>query len=156
MYRILCSFYVNLCCCDTSVVYYEVKKRQLRDRGLRRSSLIFASCVGYFDLPYYCRGFMFYVTSSRMLSPYWGEQNMTAVELSECTNMWLRICMGPYFLLVGRNNINSSMWRGDKWSCITRWIGQTITRNRTQNMNGEWSTILFLFPLPREGRGGCG
>ena len=135
-----------------------MKKRQLWDRGFRRisslqaawdtSNAIFASCVGYFERAYYG----FYVTSSRMLSPYWGGQNLTTVELSECINMWLWIRMRPFLLTsVWRNLINSSM-RGKKWSCITRWIGQTTTRNRTQNMSGEWkewwvSIILCLFPI---------
>ena len=51
----------------------------------------------------------FYVTASRMLVLIEREQNLTAVELSECTTLWLWICMRPYLLLVGRNNINSSM-----------------------------------------------
>ena len=37
------------------------------------SKLIFASCVGYFDRAYYG----FYVTSSRMLVLFWGEQNLS-------------------------------------------------------------------------------
>ena len=32
--------------------------------------------------------------------PYWGGQNLTAVELSECTNMWLWICKRPYLHLL--------------------------------------------------------
>ena len=48
------------------------------------------------------------------------------------------------YILVGRNNINSSMGRGNKGWCITLWIGQTITRSRTQiwvviGGSGEWS-----------------
>ena len=56
------------------------------------SKLIFASCVGYFDRAYYG----FYVTSSRLLVFVEEEQNLTAVELGECTNMWLWICIRPY------------------------------------------------------------
>ena len=33
-------------------------------------------------------------------SPCWGGQNLTAVQLSECINMWLWICMRPYFNLL--------------------------------------------------------
>ena len=52
-------------------------------------------------------------------SPYGGGQYLTAVELSECIYMRLWICMRPYL------------------NClyIIRWIRQTITRNRTQNMS---------------------
>ena len=53
------------------------------------SKLIFASCVGYFDRAYYG----FYVTSSRTLILIEGGQNLTAVELSECINMRLWICL---------------------------------------------------------------
>ena len=51
-----------------------------------------------------------YVTSSRLLFLTEEEQNLTAVELSECTNMWLR----PNLLLFGRNDVNSSMRRGNR------------------------------------------
>ena len=50
------------------------------------------------------------------VSPYYGEQQLTAVELSECTNTKY-VAMDMYatlFVLVGRNIINSSMRRGDK------------------------------------------
>ena len=50
------------------------------------SKPILASCVGYFDR---VQRVLFYVTSSRTLSPYWGGQNLTALEPSECRNMWL-------------------------------------------------------------------
>ena len=75
------------------------------------SKLIFATCVGYFDRA--CYGL--YVTLSRMLILNEG-QNLTAVELSECTNTKY-VAMDMYatlFILVGRNIINSSMRRGDK------------------------------------------
>ena len=75
------------------------------------------------------------------VSPYWGEQNLTAVELSERTNTKY-VAMDMYatlFILVGRNLINSSMRRGDKWSCITRW---TLYHTRT--------AILLLSTVPHE------
>ena len=68
------------------------------------------------------------------VSPCWGGQNLTAVELSECVNIWLRDMHATLFTFVGRNLINSNT-RSNKWSCITRWIGQTITRNRKKY---EW------------------
>ena len=48
------------------------------------------------------------------------EQNLTAVELSECTNTkYVATDMhAAIFILVGRNVINSSVRKGDK--CITR------------------------------------
>ena len=56
----------------------------------------------------------------------------------------------------GHNSINSSM-RGKEWSYITRWIGQTITRNKTQNMscpyyidiNGLCTRITYHHPGTR-------
>ena len=56
------------------------------------------------------------------MSPYCGEQSLTAVELSECTNTTY-VAMDTYATLprwVGRNIINSSMRRGDTLSYITR------------------------------------
>ena len=54
-----------------------------------------ASCVGYFDRAHD----VFYVTSSRMLVLIEG-QFLTAVELSECINRRLWICMRPYLILM--------------------------------------------------------
>ena len=54
-----------------------------------------------------------YVTSSRVLVLIEGEQNLTAVELSECTNTKY-VAMDMYatlFILVGGNIINDSMRR---------------------------------------------
>ena len=68
------------------------------------------------------------------VSPYWGRQKSDS-----CRTQWgykyvaVGMC-ATVFTFVGRNLINSSM-RGNKWSYITRWIGQTITRNRTVTQN---------------------
>ena len=71
-----------------------LKKKTSSVRSRISSKRIFASCVGYFDRAYYGSS----VTSSNDVSHYWAEQNLTAVELSECTNTkyvaW--ICMRPY------------------------------------------------------------
>ena len=84
------------------------KKRQLWDRGFRRNSSLQAAWdtsiardTGLLNLV-------------KNISPYWGGQNLTAVELSECVNLWLCICIRPYFTSCGRNLINSSMG-GNKW-----------------------------------------
>ena len=77
------------------VLNFLLKHRVSIVTGMRSrisSKLIFASCVGYFDRAYYG----LYVTSSIMLVLIEGEQNLTGVELSDCTNMWLWICMRPY------------------------------------------------------------
>ena len=73
------------------------------------TKLIFVSCVGYFDRAYYG----FYVTLTRVLVLLEGEHNLTAVELSECTNTKY-VAMDMYatlFILVGGNIINDSMRR---------------------------------------------
>ena len=78
----------------TSSIYRKIKKikKNKKTSAVRSrisSKLIFASGVGYFDRAYY--GFR--VTSSRMFNPYWGEQNLTAVEL----NMSVQICGSGYY-----------------------------------------------------------
>ena len=85
------------------------------------------------------------------VSPYWGEQNLTAVELSEGTNTKC-VAMDVYatlFMLVGRNIINSSTRRGDKWSCLTRWtLYHTRTAILLSTVSHEPSDIILTFPLP--------
>ena len=88
-----------------------------------------------------------------------GEQILTAVELSECTNIWLWILMRLYFLLVGRNIANIRMRRGNTWS----WHYSVNRANHYSSWNTkyEWWVevsgsllILVLFPLTRGGGGG--
>ena len=108
------------------------------------SKLIFASCVGYFDRTYYG----FYVTSSRMLRPYWGEQNITAVELSECTSIWLWICMCCFCIqpntiqsLETRPRMNikcEGIWRMKPRT--THWISET---RLTGNLKQDWQRIEY-------------
>ena len=57
------------------------------------SKLIFASCVGHLDHAYYVSyGFTLCDLIKKNVH-YWEEQNLTAVELGECTNMWLAVDM---------------------------------------------------------------
>ena len=75
-------------------------------------------------------------------SPYWGGQNRTKSDT--CGTQWAYkyVAVDMYailFTFVGRNLINSSM-RGKKIPYNTRWIGQTITRNRTKYMSVPSST----------------
>ena len=100
------------------------KKRQLWDRGFRRNSSL------------QLRG----ILRSRVLRvlcdlikdpPHWGEQNLTSEELNECTKYVAVDMYATLFILFRRNAVC-----GNKKPCITRWIGQTITRNRTQNVSG--------------------
>ena len=86
------------------------------------------------------------------VGPYWRERNLAAVELSECTNTKY-VAMDIYttlFTLVGRNIINSSMRKGDKWSCISRW---TLCHTRTAILlstvsHDEQSEILLTCASP--------
>ena len=86
-------------------------------------------------------------------SPHWRQQNLKAEELSEYTNIVAVDIYATILVLVGRNIIIKNMWRGNKWWCITLWIGRTISRNRTQDMSDEWRewwlAIVFLSALPR-------
>ena len=108
------------------------------------SKLIFASCVGYFDRVY--NGF--YVTPSRMLvliegNKIWQLWNSMSVQIR---SMWLWICVRPYLylVLVRRNIISSSMTRGDKWSCITRWtLYHTRTAILLSTVSHEPSDIIL-------------
>ena len=68
------------------------------------------------------------------VSPYWGRQKSDSYR-TQWGYKYVAVGMcATVFTFVGRNLINSSM-RGNKWSYITRWIGQTITRNRTVTQN---------------------
>ena len=53
------------------------------------------------------------------------------------------------YILVGRNITNSSIERGNKWLCNSRWIGRTITRDRTQNQSTGVEFYWYV-PLRRE------
>ena len=136
---VVCSPRLLTCCCrqpeklySCAAVYCKNKKRQLWDRGSRRNSSLQAAWDTSIART---TGFMWLIKD---VSPHWGEQNLTAVERIECANTWLWICMRPCFLLVGQYVTNSSLRRRNKWSFTTRWIGQTITRNRIQTMSGGW------------------
>ena len=98
-----------------------MKKRQLWDRGFRRNSSLQAAWGTSIART---TGFMWH----QECYPYWGGQNLAAVELSECINMWLWVCMRPHLIFL----------------YIIWWIGQTITRNRTQNMSGEWRGCIYI------------
>ena len=62
-------------------------------RSVISSKLIFASFVGHFDRAYYVRVLCDLIKG---VSPYCGEQNLTAVELSECTNTKYQVCRYEY------------------------------------------------------------
>ena len=111
--------------------------------------------MGYFDRAYYG----FYATSWRMLLLIEGKKVgqlkvSVSVQIYDCGYAVDLI----YSTLVGRNIINSRMWRGNKWSRITRWIGQTVILLVIGHKiwvvsggSGECFTMMFLFPLPRGG-----
>ena len=100
---------------------------------------MFASCVGYFGRAYYG----FYVTSSRMLvllegNKIWQLWNSLSVQIQSIYIGWT-LCI-----------INSSMWRGDQWSCIAR---LTLHHTRTAILLStavahEPSDIILTFPSP--------
>ena len=74
---------------------------------------------------------------------------MTAVDLSESKNTkYVAMVMyATLYILVGRNIINSSMRRGDKWSCITRWtLHYTRTAILLSTESHEPSDILLTSP----------
>ena len=116
-------------------IHYKMKKRQLRDRGFRRNSAAWDTSIAR------TTGFM------------WPNQEcyslLRRTKSDSCGTQWLYkyVAVDMYATLctfVGRNLINSRM-RGKKWPCITRWIGPTITRNRTQNMSGEWRACWVVY-----------
>ena len=88
---------------DNTEINYKMKKRQLRDRGFRRNSYLQAvwdTLIARTVLRVSC-------DLIEDVSPYWGEQNLTAVGLSECANKQY-VAMDMYatlFILVGRNII---------------------------------------------------
>ena len=90
------------------------------------SKLIFASCVGY--------------SIARTAGFMWPHQGcyslLRGTKSDSCGTLWVYQCgavdvYATLLILVRRNIINSSMRRENKWSCITRRIGQPITRGRT-------------------------
>ena len=116
--------------------YYKITKTSAV-RSRISSKLIFASRVGYFDRAYHG----FYVTSWRMLvliegNKIWQLWKLVSVQIR---SMWPWISMRPH------NVINSSMTRGDKWSCITRWtlLYHTRTGILLNTVSHELSDIIF-------------
>ena len=67
------------------------------------------------------------------VSPYWVGQNLTAMELREFILRTISVAVDTYATLL----VDVICMRGDKWWYIPRRIGETIPRNRTQNISGE-------------------
>ena len=86
-----------------------------------------------------------------------GEQNLTAVEHSECTNMWLRIRMPPYLLLVGRNIMNSNAWRRTNDHALLVESGKLLLVRKKPNVSVEWMEWWVIYDavfVPSSPRGG--
>ena len=118
---------------STLFYYYKMKKRQLWDQGFRRNSSLQAA----WDISIARTTYGYYLTPSRMLVVIEGDKKSDS-----CGTPWVYKCVtvsmcATLVTFVGPRNLINSM-RGKKWSGTTRWIGQTITRNGTQNMSGEW------------------
>ena len=141
---VLSDFLFNNC--------FRFKKDTWAVRSRYFSKLIFASCVWYFDRAYY--GF-YLCDLIKNASPCWGGQNLTAVELSECINMWLWICTRTYL------NLSDLIWITAVWGGRN---DRTLLGDRAKLLlvvghkiwvgnegSGEWFIILCLFPLPRGG-----
>ena len=113
------------------MIYYRMEKRQLWDRGFRRTH------------PCKLRGTLrlcvlrILLNLVKSISPHWGGQNLTAVERSKCINLLLWICMRLYFTISGSNL--EQQYGGEKMIYLKRWIGQ-LPRNRTSNVRGS---IIF-------------
>ena len=80
----------------------------------------------------------------------------TGLTSVSCGTQWMykSVAVGTYVTLLvdvlcmyATILVDAICMRGNKWPYITRWIRQTIPRNRTQNMSGDWRVYNSVFTL---------
>ena len=82
------------------------------------------------------------------VSPHWGEPNLTAEEPSECTNMWLCICMRPYLYWLDVILSTAEWWEGINGHSLLGESGKLllVIRHKIWVVSGDsagWSAIMF-------------
>ena len=77
------------------------------------------------------------------VSPYWGGKIWPLWNSVNGSSM----AVDMYATLL----VDAISMRGNKWWYITRWIGQTIPRNRTQNI-GVWNATSYKLCLVHRNR----
>ena len=82
------------------------------------------------------------------LSPYWWGQNLTTVELSECINLWLWICMRPYWwtsFVWGGINDNTLLGESGKLFLDIGHKYRYVKRNKLQTMHTIYNIISVSY-----------
>ena len=71
-------------------------------------------------------------------SPYWGGQNLTAVELSECINLWLWIC-----IIATYSSTNKKLTHGRKGVYFCSFLRFFIVRCTACSEQNNWSPFVI-------------
>ena len=119
-------------------LFHEVPTSQKQPKQLRSQSawcimrwkIFFAFWVGCFDRAWY--GFKIW--------QLWNSVNVYIVAVDMYATLLVDVaCMYATLL------VDLICMRGKRWPDITRWIGQTFPRYRTQDTSGEWKVYISVF-----------